>query len=158
MFEAAGFSSSNPYYIVQQGKINTLALMKDSDRLDMLKEVAGATVYEERKRESVAIMIESESKSIKIEEFLKYIDERIKVLDKERKELQLYQTQIEMKKQFEAYIIHLEANESNDRILDLEKEKEKYLIHSSKESKKLERFTDELKSNYLFIIYYFKYL
>ncbi|KAM9981449.1 hypothetical protein ACTFIY_003756 [Dictyostelium cf. discoideum] len=147
MFEAAGFSSSNPYYIVQQGKINTLALMKDSDRLDMLKEVAGATVYEERKRESVAIMLESESKSIKIEEFLKYIDERIKVLDKERKELQLYQNQIEMKKQFEAYIIHLEANESNDRILDLEKEKEKYLIHSSKESKKLERFTDELKKD-----------
>ncbi|KAN0015627.1 hypothetical protein ACTFIU_008368 [Dictyostelium citrinum] len=147
MFEAAGFSSSNPYYIVQQGKINTLALMKDSDRLDMLKEVAGATVYEERKRESIAIMLESEGKSIKIEEFLKYIDERIKVLDKERKELQLYQSQIELKKQFEAYIIHLEANESNDKIQDLEKEKEKYLIQSSKESKKLERFTDELKKD-----------
>ena len=39
LLESAGFSRSNPYYIVQQGKVNILTLMKDEQRLDLLKEV-----------------------------------------------------------------------------------------------------------------------
>lgn len=41
LLESAGFSRSNPYYIVQQGKVNALTLMKDEQRLDLLKEVCG---------------------------------------------------------------------------------------------------------------------
>lgn len=44
LLESAGFSKSNPYYIVQQGKVSTLTLMKDDERLDLLKEVAGTKV------------------------------------------------------------------------------------------------------------------
>ena len=44
------------YYIVQQGKVNALALMKDDDRLQLLKEVAGTRVYEERRQESLKII------------------------------------------------------------------------------------------------------
>jgi structural maintenance of chromosome 3 (chondroitin sulfate proteoglycan 6) len=57
--ESAGFSRSNPYYIVQQGKVNALTLMKDEQRLDMLKEVAGTKVYEQRRAESQKIMAET---------------------------------------------------------------------------------------------------
>ena len=59
LLESAGFSKSNPYYIVQQargamrrgrvchnppcshtqGKVNSLCLMKDEERLNLLKEV-----------------------------------------------------------------------------------------------------------------------
>jgi chromosome segregation ATPase len=39
LLESAGFSRSNPYYIVQQGKVNHLTLMRDEQRLDLLKEV-----------------------------------------------------------------------------------------------------------------------
>lgn len=42
LLESAGFSRSNPYYIVQQGKVNALCLMKDEQRLQLLKAVAGA--------------------------------------------------------------------------------------------------------------------
>jgi structural maintenance of chromosome 3 (chondroitin sulfate proteoglycan 6) len=42
LLESAGFSRSNPYYIVQQGKVNALTLMKDEQRLDLLKEVRGS--------------------------------------------------------------------------------------------------------------------
>ena len=51
LLESAGFSKSNPYYIVQQGKVNALCLMRDSERLQLLKEVAGTRVYEERREE-----------------------------------------------------------------------------------------------------------
>lgn len=62
LLESAGFSKSNPYYIVQQGKVANLCVMKDVDRLNLLKEVAGTTVYEERRSESLKIMQEMASK------------------------------------------------------------------------------------------------
>ena len=37
LLESSGFSRSNPYYIVQQGKINSLAVAKDTERLQLLK-------------------------------------------------------------------------------------------------------------------------
>jgi structural maintenance of chromosome 3 (chondroitin sulfate proteoglycan 6) len=59
LLESAGFSRSNPYYIVQQGKVNALTMMKDSERLELLKEVAGTRVYDERRDESLKIMKEA---------------------------------------------------------------------------------------------------
>ena len=78
LLESAGFSRSNPYYIVKQGKvapptnpsrvalsytilslrgqINQLALAPDSQRLKLLREVAGTRVYDERKEESKTIL------------------------------------------------------------------------------------------------------
>lgn len=47
LLESAGFSKANPYYIVQQGKVSTLTLMKDAERLNLLKEVAGTKVTED---------------------------------------------------------------------------------------------------------------
>lgn len=57
--QAAGFSKSNPYYIVPQGRITALTNAKDSERLQLLKEVAGTRVYEEHRAESVKIMQET---------------------------------------------------------------------------------------------------
>jgi structural maintenance of chromosome 3 (chondroitin sulfate proteoglycan 6) len=56
LLESAGFSSSNPYYIVEQGKVNMLTTMKDSHRLELLKEVAGTKVYDEKRKESIKIL------------------------------------------------------------------------------------------------------
>ncbi len=67
LLESAGFSKSNPYYIVQQGKVNTLCVMKDIDRLNLLKEVAGTTVYEERRSASVKIMQDTANQQQKVE-------------------------------------------------------------------------------------------
>ena len=82
LMESAGFSRSNPYYIVKQvcdlleyfsrinemqGKINELATAPDAARLKLLKEVAGTRVYDERKEESIATMRDTESKRDKIE-------------------------------------------------------------------------------------------
>ncbi|XP_020268176.1 structural maintenance of chromosomes protein 3-like isoform X2 [Asparagus officinalis] len=60
LLESAGFSRSNPYFVVQQGKIASLTLMKDSECLDLLKEISGTHVYEERRCESLKIMQETE--------------------------------------------------------------------------------------------------
>lgn len=67
LLESAGLSKSNPYYIVQQGKVANLCVMKDKDRLDLLKGVAGTTVYEERRAESMKIIQDTEHKKEKVE-------------------------------------------------------------------------------------------
>ncbi|KAJ7593279.1 RecF/RecN/SMC N terminal domain-containing protein [Mycena floridula] len=53
LLESAGFSKSNPYYIVPQGRITALTNAKDHERLALLKEVAGTKVYETRRTESL---------------------------------------------------------------------------------------------------------
>ena len=76
LLESAGFSKSNPYYIVQQGKVNALCMMKDDERLELLKEVAGTTVYDEKRGESVRQMEGNEGDREKIQEVISYIEER----------------------------------------------------------------------------------
>ena len=58
------------------GKINQMATAPDSQRLKLLREVAGTRVYDERREESKAILKETEQKREKIEEFLKTIEDR----------------------------------------------------------------------------------
>ncbi|EDO34136.1 predicted protein, partial [Nematostella vectensis] len=91
LLESAGFSRSNPYYIVKQGRINQLAVAKDNERLKLLREVAGTRVYDERKEESKQILKDSENKKEKIEELLKYIEDRLQTLEEEKEELKAYQ-------------------------------------------------------------------
>ncbi|KAH9900564.1 condensin complex component SMC3 [Xylariomycetidae sp. FL2044] len=91
LLEAAGFSSSNPYYIVPQGRVTTLTNMKESDRLNLLKEVAGTQVYESRRAESLKIMADTNNKREKIDELLAYIMERLSELEEEKEELRGYQ-------------------------------------------------------------------
>ena len=68
-----------------------MATAPDSQRLKLLREVAGTRVYDERKEESKSILIETEGKREKIEELLKYIDERLSTLEEEKEELKEYQ-------------------------------------------------------------------
>jgi structural maintenance of chromosome 3 (chondroitin sulfate proteoglycan 6) len=91
LLEAAGFSRSNPYYIVPQGRVTALTNMKESDRLNLLKEVAGTQVYETRRAESLKIMNETNNKREKIDELLEYIKERLSELEEEKEELRGFQ-------------------------------------------------------------------
>lgn len=47
-------------------QVANLCVMKDEDRLNLLKEVAGTTVYEERRSESIRIMQETSNKQEQI--------------------------------------------------------------------------------------------
>ena len=91
LLESAGFSRSNPYYIVPQGRVTALTNMKDAERLNLLKEVAGTQVYEARRTESLKIMTETNNKREKIDELLNYIKERLAELEEEKEELRDYQ-------------------------------------------------------------------
>ena len=65
--------------------------MKDKDRLELLKDIGGTRVYEERRKESLKIMQETESRQKEIIETVTFIEGRLKDLDEEKEELQNYQ-------------------------------------------------------------------
>ena len=108
LLESAGFSRSNPYYIVPQGRVTTLTNMKDAERLNLLKEVAGTQVYEARRTESLKIMTETNNKRAKIDETLKYIKERLSELEEEMEELRAYQDKDKERRCLEYEFYHRE--------------------------------------------------
>lgn len=110
LLESAGFSRSNPYYIVPQGRVTALTNMKDPERLNLLKEVAGTQVYEARRSESLKIMTETNNKRAKIDETLDYIKERLAELEEEKEELRGYQDKDKDRRCLEYAFYHREQN------------------------------------------------
>lgn len=120
LLESAGFSRANPYYIVKQGKINQMATAPDSQRLKLLREVAGTRVYDERREESKQILKETESKREKIEEFLKTIEDRLATLEEEKEELKEYQKYDKMRRALEYTIHDRDLQETRKKLSDME--------------------------------------
>jgi len=124
LLESAGFSKSNPYYIVQQGKVANLCVMKDKDRLNLLKEVAGTTVYEERRSESLRIMQDTHQKQERIAEVLSYIEERLSELEKEKEELTEYEQLDKQRRALEFSLYDKELSKANEQLSQMEETRE----------------------------------
>ncbi|XP_065851930.1 structural maintenance of chromosomes protein 3 [Euphorbia lathyris] len=132
LLESAGFSRSNPYYVVQQGKIASLTLMKDSERLDLLKEIGGTRVYEERRRESLKIMQDTGNKRKQIIQVVQYLDERLKELDEEKEELRKYQQLDRQRKSLEYTIYDKELHDAQQKLGEVEEARNKVSETSTK--------------------------
>ncbi|QSL65683.1 hypothetical protein MERGE_002996 [Pneumocystis wakefieldiae] len=123
LLESAGFSRSNPYYIVPQGRITALTNAKDSGRLALLKEIAGTQVYEQRRTESLKIIEETMVKKTKIDELLKYIDERLNELEQEKNELKEFQKKNRERRCLEYTIYAREQEEINKALTNIDEER-----------------------------------
>jgi structural maintenance of chromosome 3 (chondroitin sulfate proteoglycan 6) len=120
LLESAGFSRSNPYYIVPQGRVTMLTNMKDTERLTLLKEVAGTQVYEARRAESLKIMAETNNKRAQIDRTLEYIKERLSELEQEMEELRSYQEKDKERKCLEYTMLHREQMELAGKLEEIE--------------------------------------
>ncbi|RHN70833.1 putative structural maintenance of chromosomes protein [Medicago truncatula] len=131
LLESAGFSRSNPYYVVQQGKIAALTLMKNSERLDLLKEIGGTRTYEERRRESFKIIQNTGKyfllfifkishfvykKRKHIDQVVQNLDERLKELDEEKEELGKYHDLEKQRKSLEYAILDKEVQDAKQNL------------------------------------------
>lgn len=123
LLESCGFTKSNPYYIVQQGKVAELTLMTDKARLQLIKEVSGASVYDDRKNESLRILDEMRTRRHKTDEIIDVITQRIRNLEEEQRELVEYQKLERQRRCLEFEVTDREWRTSQDRIDALEVEK-----------------------------------
>ncbi|TVU26602.1 hypothetical protein EJB05_29156 [Eragrostis curvula] len=101
LLESAGFSRSNPYYVVQQGKIAFLTLMKDSERLELLKEI-GANSKKQ------------------IDLVSNYLEERLRELDEGKEELMKYQQLDKQRRSIEYNILDHELNEASNELASMD--------------------------------------
>lgn len=124
LLESAGFSRSNPYYIVPQGRVTALTNMKDTERLNLLKEVAGTQVYEARRTESLKIMNETNNKREKIDELLAYIKERLTELEEEKEELRDYQEKDKERRCMQYTIDHREQEAIAKELENLDEQRQ----------------------------------
>ncbi|KAJ3747632.1 structural maintenance of chromosome protein 3 [Lentinula detonsa] len=155
LLESAGFSKSNPYYIVPQGRITALTNAKDHERLALLKEVAGTKVYEQRRAESLKIMAETDAKRTKISELLEYIESRLEELEEEKEELKEFQEKDKERRCLEYALYQRELLDVGEALEELEEER-KGEVHGAnlrrekwnereKEVQSLERAISEAK-------------
>ncbi|CAF1287084.1 unnamed protein product [Rotaria sordida] len=136
MLEGAGFSRSNPYYIVKQGKITQMAIAPDANRLQLLREVAGTKVYDEKKQESEIILTETEERRKKIADLLKAIEERLLSLETEKEELKQYQKWDRSKRGLECAIYTMECEDAKKRIDEI-------VIKMNNATKKIEQLEND---------------
>ncbi|XP_011860551.1 PREDICTED: structural maintenance of chromosomes protein 3-like isoform X2 [Vollenhovia emeryi] len=120
LLELAGFSRSNPYYIVKQGKINQMATAPDSHRLKLLREVAGTKIYDDKKQESKSILKETEGKIEKINDSLLTMEKRLKRLEEEKEELKEYQRWDKQRRCLEYTIYERELKENKRKLVEFE--------------------------------------
>lgn len=91
LLEGAGFSRANPYYIVPQGRVTELTNQKESQRLKLLKGIAGTETYDNKRAESQKIMQDTMKRREKIDELLEVITGRLEELEGEKEELRQFQ-------------------------------------------------------------------
>ncbi|KAJ1730513.1 Structural maintenance of chromosomes protein 3 [Coemansia sp. Benny D160-2] len=128
LLESAGFSRSNPYYIVPQGRVTSLTHAKDAERLALLKEVAGTKVYEARREASLKIIDDTERTRAKISEDLKLIEERLGELDSEKDELEKYRTLDRERRCLEYAIYTVEQEDVVEQLDEIDVRRESLVV------------------------------
>lgn len=116
--------------------------MKEELRYEIIKEVAGVRLYDERRAESDKLLQESETKKSKIIETLTYIEERLSELEQERQELLLYQ-ELDKKRRALEYSIHASnLSKANEGLAALENKRSE----ASEETNRLFEAVDKVKA------------
>ena len=123
LLEGAGFSKSNPYFMVQQGKIQSICLMTDLQRLQLLQSVAGTTVYEDKKAESLSKMQENLQSIDKINSILTDLEHKLEELRGEKEELTNYRTYDRQRKAMEYTLYDKELFKARRLLDSLEQER-----------------------------------
>jgi structural maintenance of chromosome 3 (chondroitin sulfate proteoglycan 6) len=146
LLETAGFSKSNPYYIVPQGRITAITNMSDQQRLDVLKTVAGTQVYEQRRAESAKIMEDTEHKREKIDELLEHIRGRLGELEEEKEELRAFQDKDRERRCLEYTIHHKDQEALQEALEQLDEAREGGVEQTDENRDALDRCNDALEA------------
>lgn len=139
LLESAGFSRLNPYYIVPQGKITALTNSKDSERLQLLKEVSGAKMFEAKLRESNKEMTNSKFKMERIDESMLKLAEKLADLQMELNDLTQFQKLDRQRKVYEFNIFDRELSTLLAQIEEKDVEYDELVISSKRDLLDLEK-------------------
>ena len=145
LLESAGFSRTNPYYCVKQGEIMKMATMQDEERLDLLKEIGGTSVYEDKRKESLKIMEDTKSRRDQIQETVEFIESRLAELDEEKDELQMY-TELDRTRRSLEYTVHeKDLSETRAKLDEVEEKRRQHVDKARAEDERAHQLHSEIK-------------
>lgn len=120
LLETAGFSRQNPYYIVPQGRVTHITNMKDNERLNLLKSVAGTQAFVAKKDESQKILNETNNRIRAIDAAFAQINDRLSELEEEQAELRKFQEHDAEKRAIEWILDQRELEAANNELQRIE--------------------------------------
>lgn len=138
LLESAGFSRLNPYYIVPQGRITSITNSRDSERLNLLKDVSGAKVFEAKLKESSKEMANSDFKMQRINEAMERLDDKIADLAIELNDLKEFQSLESNRKVLEFHLFDRELNSLNAQNENLDETYNALLAQTRKDLEDIE--------------------
>lgn len=121
LLETAGFSQSNPYYIVKQGRISEIATSSDAIRLNILRDIAGTRTYDLRKKDALKDLKKTEYDIERFEELLAYITKKSETLAAESEHLKGFLKWDKMKRSIEYTLYNVEIEEAKKVSSEFEK-------------------------------------
>ena len=122
LLAAAGFSQSNPYYIVKQGQIQHMATCSAKDKLKIIKDLAGTKVYDEKRVESMKDLATAEKIILQVQESLSQITERHNQLEAEKEDFVAYQKLDSKRRTLEYVILNKDLADIYDKEQDINTE------------------------------------
>eukprot|EP01053_Blabericola_migrator_P002746 Blabericola_migrator_1__2745@NODE_1783_length_3798_cov_125_354597_g631_i1_p1_GENE_NODE_1783_length_3798_cov_125_354597_g631_i1NODE_1783_length_3798_cov_125_354597_g631_i1_p1_ORF_typecomplete_len847_score171_18SMC_N/PF02463_19/4_2e41AAA_15/PF13175_6/7e15AAA_15/PF13175_6/7_1e03SMC_hinge/PF06470_13/6_5e03SMC_hinge/PF06470_13/6_5e14AAA_27/PF13514_6/4_2e10AAA_27/PF13514_6/3_7e02AAA_23/PF13476_6/3e07AAA_23/PF13476_6/11AAA_29/PF13555_6/3_9e06DUF2813/PF11398_8/3_1e06DUF2813/PF11398_8/2_8e03AAA_21/PF1330 len=111
LLESGGFSKSNPYYVIRQGKIMEMAEMTDEGRLKLLKDFSGVQIYEEKRRLAAESLRNSQDVASQAEDQMKDLASRLAELEEQEKELKHYRELVSRVEMYRMALNEIEVQE-----------------------------------------------
>jgi len=130
LLEGAGFSKQNPYYIVQQGKVQALCTMSDLERLRLLQQVAGTVLYDEKKRDSVSHMNDNQGRLDQVNDVLQEMQDKLTDLESEKQELQAYQKADRQRRALSYALYEKECTKARRQLAQIDEERQTHLTNT----------------------------
>lgn len=136
LFDSVNLNSN---FIIQQGQITKIMFLTDQERLEMIKEIAGATIYENDRKKSFEMLNESMRNLEKVKDILKNVNFKIDALKVEKEKLKEFERIENEKRKIEVVIyarekekiekeienfnddVSCESNDFDDEIIEIEK-------------------------------------
>ena len=148
--ETAGFSSSNPYHIVKQGKIAFFATCSDKARLDIIKDLAGAKVYDTKREESIKMFQTCDAALGETGQMAEHLAARFEELLQEKEDLEKLQKLQASKTIFEYLIFTKDIEDINSKVKNLKFNQAEFAEEMKATKPKLQKTAvevEELKSH-----------
>lgn len=112
------------FNIVLQGEIDEIVKMNTVEKREVIEEVAGISVYEDRKKDSLRELDKTDEKLKEVNTTLRERRSYLKNLENERKQALKYNKYKERVKRYKASIIKKKQKEKNKKLEEVEKKLE----------------------------------
>ncbi len=147
VIELLGAAKINPdgYNIILQGQITQMIEMSSEHRRKMIEEIAGISIYEEKKRKSLNELTRVEQRVNEAEVILVERDTYLKELKKDRNQAMKFKELDDKIKKNKLTALTYKSDDSKSKVSDLEKQLTRFTIDNKKSSELIHNNKEKIK-------------